>query len=71
MLRRPSSATFGGLGESLSDSGTAVFGKDRLPGQVRQRRTGATRADHVAITTPVMAPPGLASGGNAGAIKAE
>jgi hypothetical protein len=40
MLRRPSSAAFGGVGESLFDSGIAVFGKDGLPGQVRQCRSG-------------------------------
>jgi len=43
MLRRPSSAAFGGVGESLSDSDVDVFGKDGLPGQVRQCRTGRER----------------------------
>jgi hypothetical protein len=44
MLRRPSSAAFGGVGESLFDSGIAVFGKDGLPGQVRQCRSSDHRA---------------------------
>jgi hypothetical protein len=56
MLRHPPSAAFGGIGQSLtvagSDSGTDVFGKDGLPGQVRQRRSGAFRVDHAGSQLP-------------------